>query len=31
MINDTSAMVMDPTVKRRLAVASMVGTVAMCD
>jgi len=31
MINDTSAMVMDPTVKRRLAVASMVGNVTMCD
>jgi len=31
MINDTSAGVTDPQVKRRLAVASMVGTVAMCD
>jgi hypothetical protein len=31
MINDVSAMVTDPLAKRRLAVASMVGTVAMCD
>jgi hypothetical protein len=31
MINDTTAGVTDPLIKRRLAVASMVGTVAMCD
>ncbi len=31
MITNTSANVADPTIKRRLAVASMVGTVAMCD
>ena len=31
MITDTSAGVTDPLIKRRLAVASMVGTVAMCD
>jgi len=31
MINDTTAMVVDATARRRLAVASMVGTVAMCD
>ena len=31
MINDTSAGVTDQPTKNRLAVASMVGTVAMCD
>lgn len=31
MITDTSANVSDPVTKRRLAAASMVGTVAMCD
>lgn len=31
MINDTTAGVVDPQIKRHLAVASMVGTVAMCD
>lgn len=31
MINDSTAGVTDPLVKRRLAVASMVGTVTMCD
>ena len=31
MITNTSANVTDNVVKRRLAVASMVGTVAMCD
>jgi hypothetical protein len=31
MINDTTAGVTDVPTRRRLAVASMVGTVAMCD
>jgi hypothetical protein len=31
MINDSTAGVTDPQIKRHLAIASMVGTVAMCD
>ena len=31
MINDTSAGVTDPLTKRRLALAALAGTVAMCD